>query len=240
MIFTIVSKKVNYCILRPPVVSQIERCNLLINENFTLICTQNIFRVEKLISDKYLSGFLLIRFDSIKSFEKMKLTSEANKIQNTPNAGGSSIVSETLSFEMMKKLFNAQLLNCETEVTYFPEGGSITDYVIRLFDNVIGVSVTRAMKYDNSEFTIDDATFLLSKKLRGVQQSSRNSLVQWHKQILHVWLMNEQAANSMYAAWDKLNTNLKANTVLLITLAKNCNEIFLNPPKKKKPKRNTI
>jgi hypothetical protein len=236
----IVSTRVNHYLLESPVVSEIERCNLLINENFTLICNQNIFGVEKLIRDKNLSGFLLTRFDSIKSYEKMKLTKEANKIQSTPNAGGSSEVSEALSFEMMKKYFNAQLLKCETEVSYFPEGGSITDYVIRLFDKVIGVSVTRAMKYDNSEFTTEDAIHLLSKKLKGIDQSSRNSLVEWNKQILHVWLMNEQTADSMHAAWDNLNTSLKANTVLLVTLAKNCKEIFLNPSKKNKMKRKTI
>lgn len=53
------------------------------------------------------------------------------------------------------------------EVSYFPEGGSITDYVCRISDKKVGVSVTRAMKYQ-AAFTEEDAHHLLSKKLRGL------------------------------------------------------------------------
>ena len=84
----------------------------------------------------------------------------------TPNAGGNSVESETLSFEMLKKSFNAKLLKTEMEVSYWPMGGSITDYVCYMFDSIIGVSVTRAMKY-NGEFTYEDANKLLVKKLKG-------------------------------------------------------------------------
>lgn len=52
------------------------------------------------------------------------------------------------------------------EVSYFPEGGSITDYVCEMFDTKVGVSVTRAMKY-RGDFEDEDAEHLLNKKLRG-------------------------------------------------------------------------
>ena len=52
------------------------------------------------------------------------------------------------------------------EVSYFPEGGSITDYVCEMFDTKVGVSVTRAMKY-RGDFADEDAEHLLNKKLRG-------------------------------------------------------------------------
>lgn len=52
------------------------------------------------------------------------------------------------------------------EVSYFPNGGSITDYVCEIFQETIGVSVTRAMKYRGT-YTFDDAYHLLNKKLRG-------------------------------------------------------------------------
>lgn len=54
----------------------------------------------------------------------------------------------------------------EMEVSYFPEGGSITDYVCDIFGTKVGVSVTRAMKY-RGEYTEEDATNLLTKKLKG-------------------------------------------------------------------------
>ena len=53
------------------------------------------------------------------------------------------------------------------EVEYFPEGGSITDMVIRLFDShFVGVSVTRAFKY-HGDYSTEDAVRLLNKKLNG-------------------------------------------------------------------------
>lgn len=53
------------------------------------------------------------------------------------------------------------------EVEYFPEGGSITDYVCEIFGTRLGVSVTRAMKYGGGDYTLEDACHLLNKKLRG-------------------------------------------------------------------------
>lgn len=159
----------------------------------------------------------------------MELSRDSLRILLTPNAGGNSIVSEVLSFEMFKKYFNSHLLKTEMEVEYFPEGGSINDYVMKIFNTVIGVSVTRAMKYPFDEaFTIQDATNLLTKKLKGIAQSSKNSMEHWNKQILHVWVMNEYTCNSMLIAWSELSRQLKTNTVLLITVAENSNEIFKN------------
>lgn len=123
------------------------------------------------------------------------------------------------------------------EVTYFPEGGSITDYVMRMFDSVIGVSVTRAMKFDGSEFTVENAEKLLRKKLRGIRQSSRNSLLKWDKQILHVWLFDENVVYALLSAWADLETELKTNTVMVMTLATNSTEVFVNQQKKTKPKK---
>ena len=216
----------------------IARCNLLINENFTLTCNQNIFRVEKLIKDLKSNGSLITFFDQIKPFGKMRLTSEATRIMNTPNAGGSSIESEALSFEILKRYFNAHLLKTEMEVEYFPQGGSMNDYVIYLFDTVVGVSVTRAMKYQrDKEFDLDDAFALLSKKLKGINQSSKNSLIKWDKQILHVWTMSEKICETLLLAWFNLNEDLRSNTVLLITCAENSVEVFTNQVAKVKKKR---
>ncbi|CAF0816765.1 unnamed protein product [Brachionus calyciflorus] len=211
--------------------------NLLINENFLLTCNESTSQVEKLIQDVNKNGFVITYFHQVKSFKTMKLTIDARRIQDTPNAGGSSIESEALSFEILKKFFNAELLKTEMEVVYFPEGGSITDYVIRIFNKVIGVSVTRAMKKNFELYTIEDADNLLRKKLKGILQSSRNSLVKWHKQILHVWAFDENCVDSLLIAWSELNYELKSNTVLIITVANKSKEVFVNQaPKIKKKK----
>ena len=63
--------------------------------------------------------------------------------------------------------FSVFLFQTEMEVDYFPEGGSITDYVCEMFDSKVGVSVTRAMKFGGGVFTEEDAEHLLNKKLKG-------------------------------------------------------------------------
>lgn len=186
-----------------------------------------------MIRDTKNSAFVLTHFNQVKRFKSMKLTNEAQLVFNTPNAGGSSVESEVLSLEMLKKYFNAKLLKTEMEVSYFPEGGSITDYVVLVFDTVVGVSVTRAMKY-NGEFTLDDANALLSKKLKGILQSSRNSLIKWEKQILHVWIYDENVMHVLTHAWAQIDPELKSNTVMIVTLASNSMEIFTNQKNKKR------
>ncbi len=210
--------------------------NLFINENFTIQSDSSIFGFEKLIRDQTNSGFVITYFDQMKSFKDMSLTADARRILNTPNAGGSSIESETLSFEILKQYFNAKLLKTEMEVPYWPEGGSINDYVVYLFETVIGVSVTRAMNFKSGVFTGEDATNLLVKKLNGICQSSRNSLIKWGKQILHVWLESECDCETLLAGWLDLDTTLRSNTVLVITVARNSKELFVNQSKIKNRK----
>ncbi len=211
------------------VLNGVQTFKLFIDENFTILSEYNIFQIENLVTNLENEGCIITYFDQIKKFKEMELSRDSLRILLTPNAGGNSIVSEVLSFEMFKKYFNAHLLKTEMEVEYFPEGGSINDYVMKIFNTVIGVSVTRAMKYPFDEaFTIQDATNLLTKKLKGIVQSSKNSMEHWNKQILHVWVMNEYTCNSMLIAWSELSRQLKTNTVLLITVAENSNEIFKN------------
>lgn len=89
------------------------------------------------------------------------------------------------------------------------------------------------MKYKyEEEFTLDDAYHLLNKKLNGICQSSENSLIKWDKQILHVWLMNKKTRETLLKAWKNLDPVLKSNTVLLLTLAENSEEVFYNMNKK--------
>jgi hypothetical protein len=207
---------------------QLTKCHWLVNENFALIGEQNIFEIEKLVRGKGHDGYLMTYFNQAKCFSNMNLSAGARQIKNSPNAGGSSVESEVLSFEIFKVGYNAKLLKTEMQVPYFPAGGSLTDYVMKMFDQIIGVSVTRAMKFDGAEFTIDDADYLLRKKLRGIHQAAKNSLFKWSKQLLHVWLFDESVECALLQAWSDLDVGLKRDTILVLTLATNSREIFFN------------
>jgi hypothetical protein len=215
--------------------------NIFINENFTLTSEQTLFEIERLVTRNCENGWIVTVFRQTKLFDKIKLSTEARRIVNTPNAGGDSVKSEAMSFELLNKFLNAKLLMTEMEVTYFPEGGSITDYVLVMFNRVVAVSVTRAMKYGKDQvFTKEDAHLLLKKKLKGVKQSSRNMLFPlWEKQILHVWVYDEAVARTLYEAWKEMDDDIKMNTVVLVTLAKNSAELFINQKKKVVKRRKT-
>ncbi len=215
--------------------------NLFINENFILTSEQTLFEIERLVTRTNENGWIVTVFRQAKSFDKMNLSAEARRIVNTPNAGGDSVKSEAMSFELLNKFFNAKLLKTEMEITYFPQGGSITDYVLLMFGRVVAVSVTRAMKYGkNAVFTNEDAHLLLKKKLKGVKQSSKNMLFPtWEKQILHVWVYDENIARTLYDAWNEMDDDIKMNTVVLVTLAQNSSELFINQKKKIVKRRKT-
>lgn len=74
------------------------------------------------------------------------LCAGAKKVLYTPNAGGNSIWSEAVSFEVLTSLCRAVLHKTEMEIEYMP-GSKITDYSVKVFGKDIGVSVTRAMKF---------------------------------------------------------------------------------------------
>ena len=62
----------------------------------------------------------------------------------------------------------------------------------------------------------------------GVVQSSRNTLEKWSKQILHVWAPSKHVANVLTAAYDLVPAEVRSNTVVLVTTARDAPEIFTN------------
>uniref|UniRef100_A0A1I8HEZ0 CCHC-type domain-containing protein n=1 Tax=Macrostomum lignano TaxID=282301 RepID=A0A1I8HEZ0_9PLAT len=141
---------------------------------------------------------------------------------------GSSLVSEVLSYEYMRKCYQAELLKTEMEVQYFPYGGSITDYVMRLFDRKVAVSVTRALRFDGEPFTVDNGVRLLTKKLLGIRQADRNSLESWQRHVLHVWADGRAVTEALAEAHRQLPASVLGNAIVLLTCVRNCKEIFTN------------
>ena len=83
--------------------------NVYISENFSVRLGQ-FFKLQKLIHNNAAAGIVHTDFDPFKKMDKMTLSAAAQKIRDVPNAGGNSIVSEVLSFELLKRCFGATLL----------------------------------------------------------------------------------------------------------------------------------
>lgn len=164
--------------------------------------------------------------------DMITLCAGAQKVLNTPNAGGNSIWSETVSFEVLTSLCRAVLHKTEMEIEYMP-GSKITDYSVKVFGKDIGVSVTRAMKFakkgDTSLFTEEDAMKLLSKKLRGVNESTKGVVSQtWEKQILHIWAQEEYMSDILWNVYERMSDEVKSNTLVVTTVCKNAGWMFKN------------
>jgi len=148
-----------------------------------------------------------------------------------PNAGGSSVWSEVVSFEILSSMYKAQLLRTEMELEYWPLGSKITDYSVLLFGEKIGVSVTRALKFgDREKFSEVDALELLQKKLYGVNVSSRNVISNhsWKKQILFVWAKEKYIGDILIDTLNnKVEEELKSNTIIFVCTIKNNNASWI-------------
>jgi len=196
--------------------------------------TSNSFTVPNSLTDtSKVTGRLVrntLRMPSnIKKFGDLHLTEGGERIRDTPNAGGNSVSSEVLSYEVLRAMYGAELLRTEMELEYFPHGGKITDYSIELYSLHIGVSVTRAMKY-NGIFDDEDARRLLTKKLYGVNESSRLVCEPFHKQILHVFATHEYIADVLERVYDTLDPELQSTTLVVVTVAHdNADWVFRNP-----------
>eukprot|EP01095_Lingulamoeba_sp_RSL-Kostka_P012520 TRINITY_DN4984_c2_g1_i1.p1 TRINITY_DN4984_c2_g1~~TRINITY_DN4984_c2_g1_i1.p1 ORF type:complete len:325 (+),score=90.77 TRINITY_DN4984_c2_g1_i1:287-1261(+) len=186
------------------------------------------------------SGLVCNYITPMKNYHDIELCEGANRMMHVPNAGGNSVNSEALSFEMLNKMYNAQLEATEMELEYYPLGSKITDYAISIentdVDNnvhktIYGVSVSRAMKY-LGVFNHDDARRLLKKKLFGVNESTK--AVQqpyiWNKQILHIFAEQDYIFDILKDVYyNELDDYYRNNTLVIITVCnKNNSWIFFD------------
>ncbi|ORX52470.1 hypothetical protein DM01DRAFT_1336844 [Hesseltinella vesiculosa] len=141
----------------------------------------------------------------------------AVKVYTDPNAGGSSLISEAMSMEMLARLFGAKLLFTELELKYASSRSPITDYACQIGNSLVGVSVTRAMNYRQA-LTKTNARRLLLKKLSGINKSSQSvTNCSFDRQILHVWTQTSRDAATVKSLFDKMPQHLKSNTIILVT-----------------------
>ncbi|ORZ17565.1 hypothetical protein BCR41DRAFT_50528 [Lobosporangium transversale] len=164
-------------------------------------------------------------------FDDMDWSTDALRMLNTPNAGGSSLLSEVLSIEMLNRCLGATLAKTEMEIRYLFAYQPITDYTITL-PNLsprmhVGVSVTRAFAFKGA-YKRADCRKLLWKKLTGILASTRNVIGErFFKQILHVWVPNGKVARTVQATYRSLPIEVTRNTVVIISVV-NARWVFSN------------
>ena len=149
---------------------------------------------------------------------QINLSHGARRCLDTPNAGGTSEWSEAISFELLRSVYGASLLRTEMEIEYRC-GSKITDFAVMINGIHLGVSVTRAMSWGQSVFDLAEAERLLSKKLQGVNASTKGVIKahRWSRQILHILCDHPDNQALLVQAYDQLDSATKANTIVLIT-----------------------
>ena len=156
------------------------------------------------------------------------LTPGGQRMMATPNAGGSSGLSEAFAFEELARCEHADLLHTETEIAYSTTG-KITDLEVSMMGHKIGVSVTRAVAFPfGNPYTVDAATTLIKRKLQDIQVSSADvsPADKWDKQILAVLAWDDAAADAVTTAWLALDASVKANTIVITTVT-NGDDMFI-------------
>ncbi len=159
-------------------------------------------------------------------YDPALLSSGGNYIATHDNAGGSSVESEAIAFEMLYRCEGAEFLKGENEVAYQDDGGKITDILVKIDNRKVGVSVTRA--YVPGAYTLEDATRILKKKLADLPLSMANaaSFDRWERSMLSVIAVDDAAADQIEAAFAQLSADIKGDAIIMLTVS-NGNDDFI-------------
>lgn len=151
------------------------------------------------------------------------------------NVGGNSQISEAFSYEMFARWGYTKLDKTEKKLLGLLGSGKIAvDYVCEINGVSVGVSVTRAFRFCTKSFfgsfAEEDAQKLLEKKLKDhIDTSKHQNNKLWEKQILHVWVKNQETANIVSEVAAKiLKDHDYLNTLVVISKAEESDFIFTN------------
>jgi hypothetical protein len=156
------------------------------------------------------------------------LTAGGLHMIETPNAGGSSGMSEVFAFEELARCELAGLLKTETEIVYTTPG-KITDLEVTIDGHKIGVSVTRAVQFPfGNPYTTEAATTLIQRKLEDILVSSTNVSPEdrWEKQILSVLAYDDQHADVVEQVWAGFDAAVRADTLLVVTVTNGADDFI--------------
>jgi len=170
--------------------------------------------------------FVVNQFETTRGRAGIRLSNDARRMLTTNNAGGNSALSEALAFDVLRASYGVQLDRTEMQIQYWCPT-KITDFSVTLCGVRVGVSVTRACRFRGA-FSVANAEQLLVKKLRGVNESTAHVITphQWRRQILMIFAQRESVADILACAYARLSSELRGDTLVLVTIARNDSWIF--------------
>lgn len=141
----------------------------------------------------------MFTFDSCQfhNMNHLGLPEEIKRTLTIQNAGGNSEISEALSMYYMYLKFNAYHFIPEMEVNYLFKS-SICDYLMKIKNQTIGVSVTRAIGYPfNQPISMESAKTLIYKKLIGLVIAKRtvSESHYFDASVIHIWCQSWNEAD---------------------------------------------
>ncbi len=154
--------------------------------------------------------------------ERPRLTAGAQQILSEGTAGGSSGVSEAFAFEVLALCESAAFVKSETTIVYEPPTSKKTDILVRIADQRVGVSVTRAVAYPvGSGYSVTpERVGFLEGKLDDILISSQNVVAddRWVKQLLVIMAYDEIHAATLRSIWQSLDEATRADTVVYVVI----------------------
>lgn len=178
--------------------------------------TRHLLKLERALLLRTWSGVFPFEVDFGPS--DIRLSPGARRLAEIPNAGGNSLQSEIISFEVLQRLLGPEKLSLdktEMQLRYYP-WGKITDYSCWFQCDRIGVSVTRAFRWSSQAYSHEEGCRLLRRKLHGVNESSSHVIGKFTKQILFVWVRSMSVAKILQKCYYSLSKELRSNTIVVV------------------------
>ena len=151
----------------------------------------------------------------------MDLTPDGQELLTQGNINVNSLLSEVFAFEILARCEGATFIANEEGIEYYNEMGKITDILVEIDGQRVGVSVVRAFKYPFDEpYPAEEADRILNKKLGDIILSTQNvkPIHAWNKQILSVMAYSPQHADQIYATYQTLPAEVKSDTIVYVTV----------------------
>lgn len=169
-----------------------------------------VSEIQQIDNNLYINGYI--------ASDDIEWTDDELLIRNVDNAGGDSILSETVSYCILKHIYGDSFYIYKTENQLATRSCSrlpICDYICSINDRRIGVSVTRFLlgtsRYRRQSIGIyssyREAYCLLQRKFNGLVNAHNCSDEKWHSGVLHVWCYSKIGLDILTIAWRNLTND---------------------------------
>ncbi len=149
--------------------------------------------------------------------ERPLLTDGGQIIVSSPNAGGSSVFSETFAFEVLARCELAELLKTENDLIYDPPTSKKADILVSIGGRNVGVSVVRAVTFPfGNPYMLNNAVNIISGKVSDIEIARANIVGDsWEKSVVVAMAYDEQHAQVLHQAWESLDAGVRSNVAVL-------------------------